>query len=110
MYRTLYISTNFLNIALIFIFSQFLILGLTYVIVNPADFNKFMNHNSYIVSVINLFIFLPIFLKIYKKYKDKYSNEIKDIPKLIIFGFVLSFVLNYIIYRIKLLNGKTLLV
>lgn len=65
------------------------------------EFVEFTNNNSYIVSILNLIIFLPIFIKIYQKYKNKYKGKPKNIIKLILVGFILSLSLNYIIYLIK---------
>ncbi len=91
---------------IVFMFGQILILGLTYIIINPNDFNKFMSSHSYIVSIFNLLVFLPMFLKIYKKYKNNYNGKLKDIIKIISIGLILSFVLNYIIYLIKIKIGN----
>lgn len=65
------------------------------------DANLFINNNSYIVSILNLIIFLPMLTREYKKYKDRYEGKIQYVFNMMILGFSLSMVLNFIIYIIN---------
>lgn len=90
---------------IIFTIGQVFILVAMFIILNlidsKIDFTKFINENSYIVSIINLIIFIPIFIKVYKKYKSNYQEKPRNIIKLIMIGISLSLFLNIIIYLIE---------
>lgn len=85
-----------------FMIGQFLLLVALTIIIKlinyNIDANLFINNNSYIVSILNLLIFLPMLIREYKQYKDKYEGEIKYVFNMMILGFSLSMILNFIIY------------
>lgn len=95
-----------INWPILFWIGQFLILLIVEIIFccfdNIDNFNTFINSNSYIISCINLIVFLPIFLKAYHKYDKENNLELKTYFRTIFIAFVISFVLNLIILFIKL--------
>ena len=93
---------------ILFSIGQVLILIALKLILNVDDFALFINNNSYIISILNLIIFLPIFIKIYQKYEGNYQGKIKDAFKLMLIGFSLSLFLNIIIYLINRNNNVNL--
>lgn len=95
-----------INWPILFWIGQFLVLLIVEIIFccfdNIDNFNDFINSNSYIISCLNLIIFLPIFLKEFHKYDKEHSIDLKKSFKIVLIAFLLSFILNLIILFVKL--------